>query len=432
MMLSALAIILSVLQLCSAETSTIAKSYKFPETQILTNNLWHDTAKLVYARCNATEPESGKRCIVGLNLDASNNFTELTDECKITLKPEMPNAQISNVFWVYGFGKDKAILVWLETLKDSSSRNDSGSLTLKTSVIHILDNCQVFDAKVHEYAEQQIDFSCLNLNVIIFNDYYEFTLKNVTNNCTPGSECPIEYGIFKFDAKAKKLSGPDHWPTPLFNNETAVSIVMPVEPRSPSNGYFIVNHDYFKLVTYLVTKDSNDYKKKMLWESPYVDSDWFSVFSMANKAMGWCYNVVKTNSSFSCCRWDQAGVINMKTQFEIELPNKRYLQAVHNLQQGELLVMTSTSPMCGCPDVDDERFFMMKVTEKGPVGSLEFKLEPRCTTDKSDIILKLFENDKGQYCVIQICESKFQHPTRLNTLVRCFSSDELSKCMNCL
>lgn len=94
--------------------------------------------------------------------------------------------------------------------------------------------------------------------------------------------------------------------------------------------------------------------------------------------------------------------------------------------------MTSTSPMCGCPDVEDERFFLMKITEKGSVGSLEFKLEPRCTSDKSDIMLKLFENKKGHYCVIQICESKYHEPARLDTLLKCFSGDELDKCMNCL
>lgn len=260
-MLSTLVTILCVVHLTNAESSTVSKTFKYPETQILTNNLWYDTAKLVYTRCNTSEPDSGKRCIVGLNLDVGKNSSDNTaTECKISLKPETSAGRISDVFWVYGFDNDKAILIWIENHKDtgsSNSQNKSGPLTLKTSVIHVLDNCRVFEGKVHKYDDHPIDFNCLNLNVIVFDNSYELTLKNVTNNCKPGNECNPSYAIFKFDAQAERLSGPENWPAPIFNNETAVSLVTPVEPGNPIDGYFIVNHDYFKLVTYMITKESH-------------------------------------------------------------------------------------------------------------------------------------------------------------------------------
>lgn len=241
--------------IASARMPTLSRTYEFAENQLIINYPWHDNTKLLYARCNSSQLKLGKKCVVSMVIDAFENLTSVASECEVTLKSSMPEAIVSDSLFVFKFGSDKVIVVWMITVYNDRA----GRSILKASAVDMQHRCQTSETTtVHEYVGQfdaEIAYQTY-VNVISSKDTYELVVKNkinVDNNTDPNE---LEWSILKFDKQAQLLSS-NPWPVPIYQDNRDVYNVVAVKPGHSENGYFVFNRNREKSIVLVMMKEKD-------------------------------------------------------------------------------------------------------------------------------------------------------------------------------
>ncbi|XP_058793408.1 uncharacterized protein LOC131665511 [Phymastichus coffea] len=426
-MLSTLAIVIVFLHLANAQI--LSRTFNFTESQLIKNHPWHDNTKLLYARCNSSQPQLGKKCIISVTAEAFENSTIVSSECTVTLKSEIPKTLVNDSLLVFKFGSDRVIIMWME----SQNTTSNGLSILKTSVVHMADQCQIFGTTVHSYLGQfTVEMAYQKyFNIIASQDTYELVLKDVVNDCKFRANCTFGDGIVKFDKKARKLSGPEHWPTPIYNDKWDIDIIVAVEPGHSENGYFVFNRNDKQSIAYLATREKDDYKKLILKETPFTRSNWFSGISLANQAIGICYHF-SSNSSITCWQFNQRGQLLL---YKLLIPKRQHdvpVAAVYNIKNGGFLLVVVDCPKNDCDGSKNDNHFI-KIGKERQVDVVKIRFDAKCNQqENSQMTFRAFENKKSQYCIARLCDSKIHNSVRLDAKVHCFSSSAFSKCNDCI
>lgn len=137
-----------------------------------------------------------------------------------------------------------------------------------------------------------------------------------------------------------------------------------------------------------------------------------------------CYDLM--NSTIGC--W-QMGVEGRKliTNVTFKHQHQTAKLSVHNLKNGGFVVLMVTCPEMVCFGLEDH-YYLLKIDAQGKLlGHVVVEVKSNCNAKNGDILAKVIENEKGQYCAVRLCKSHVHETGQLETLVDCYSDHEFSQ-----